>query len=240
MAKLLRRLQGWYSRSLTIYGRALIVKTYGVANLIYLATTFSIPEKIIVEVHRAIFNFIWKGHEYVKRETLCLPLKEGSLAIPDLRKTNVTTTVKWLKEIGDKNYQRSWIKWPRYYIGTALSTVKEQWTFLRANKYPHADPNCVPPWYTIVQKTAKKFKDQFKQMEQKEITNKNLLALTNEDIEKPRANRKWKEEWMINELENNLENPKLELGKGDLVEIITHGLTNNGKLDQVEDGRSHK
>lgn len=199
VAKLLKRIQGWYSRNLTIYGRALIVKTYGVANLIYLATTFSIPEKVIVEVHRAIFNFLWKGHEYVKRETMCLPLKEGGLAIPDLRKTNVTMKVKWLKEIGDKKYQRSWIKWPRYYIGTALSTVKENWIFLRDNKYPHADPNSVPDWYIIVQKMAKKFKEQLRQMEQKEITNKNMLILMNEEIEEPRANRKWKEEWKIDE-----------------------------------------
>lgn len=198
MAKLLRSIQGWYASSLTIYGRAVIIRTYGVANLIYLATTFSIPEKIILEVHQAIFNFVWKGHEYIKRETLGLPINEGGLAIPDLRKVNVATKVKWLREIGDKDYQQSWIKWPRYFIGTALSTVKEQWTYLREKKYPHADPNSVPPWYKIVHTTAKKYKEQLEKMEQKEITNKNLLIFMNEEIEQPRANRKWKE-WKIEE-----------------------------------------
>ena len=243
-AKLLRRLQGWHSRSLTIYGRALIVKTYGVANLIYLATAFSIPEKTILEVHRAIFNFLWKGHEYIKRETLCLPKKEGGLAIPDLRKINLATKMKWLREIGDKNYKRTWIKWPRYYIGTALSTVKEQWTFLRANKYPHADPNNVPPWYQLVHTNAKKFKEKLEKMELKEITNKNILILMNEEIEEPRANRKWKEEWKIegakirDHWKKNLEIVKFKLGKGNSVEVNTYGATNKSSPSEVENGWS--
>lgn len=243
-AKLLRRLQGWHSRSLTIYGRALIVKTYGLANLIYLATAFSIPEKTILEVHRAIFNFLWKGHEYIKRETLCLPKKEGGLAIPDLRKINLATKMKWLREIGDKNYKRTWIKWPRYYIGTALSTVKEQWTFLRANKYPHADPNNVPPWYQLVHTNAKKFKEKLEKMELKEITNKNILILMNEEIEEPRANRKWKEEWKIegakirDHWKKNLEIVKFKLGKGNSVEVNTYGATNKSSPSEVENGWS--
>ena len=117
-----KRLQGWASRSLTIYGRA---RTFALANFIFLATSFQIPEKLIIQMQRKIFTYLWKGQtEYVKRETMYLPLKEGGLAIPDLRKANTTTKMKWIRMIGNKDYQKTWVKWPRYYIGTSLSTIK--------------------------------------------------------------------------------------------------------------------
>ena len=195
--KLKRRLQGWSSRALTIFGRALILRTFGIANFIFLASIFSIPEKVVVEVHRAAFVYLWKSKsEYVKRETLHLPLKEGGLAIPDLRRSNNTMKTKWLRQIGDKEYQRSWIKWPRYYIGTSLSTVKTKWSFLSSNLLPHADPNNIPSWYRTIERTAKKYAADFEKMKKEEITNRNLQTLlrTNEE---PRANKKWKKEHHI-------------------------------------------
>ena len=146
--KLDKRLQGWASRSLTIYGRALILRTFALANLIFLATSFQIPEELMVQIQRKIFVYLWKGQtEYVKRDTMYLPLKEGGLAIPDLKQANTTMKMKWIRLICDKEYQKTWVKWPRYYMGTSLSTIKTQWSFLRSNMYPHADPGNQPPWY---------------------------------------------------------------------------------------------
>ena len=190
-----KRLQGWASRSLTIYGRALILRTFALANFIFLATSFQIPEKLIIQMQRKIFTYLWKGQtEYVKRETMYLPLKEGGLAIPDLRKANTTTKMKWIRMIGNKDYQKTWVKWPRYYIGTSLSTIKTQWSFLRSNMYPHADPGNQPPWYHIVERTTKKYAKEIGLMNEEEITNKNLQTLLNQDNDQPRANGKWKRE----------------------------------------------
>ena len=200
--KLKRRLQGWSSRALTIYGRALILRTFGIANFIFLASIFTIPENVVVEIHRAIFVYLWKGpSEYVKRETLHLPLKEGGLAIPDLRRSNITMKTKWLKQIGDREYQRSWIKWPRYYIGTSLSTVRNQWSFLNSNLLPHADPNNIPPWYKTIERMAKKHTEDLARMKMEDITNKNLQLLLKNTTEEPRANKKWKEEHNIQQEE---------------------------------------
>lgn len=199
--KLKQRLQGWSSRALTIYGRALILRTFGIANLILLASIFSIPENVVVTVHRAAFVYLWKGpSEYVKREILHLPLKEGGLAIPNLRSNNISMKTKWLKQIGDKDYQHSWIKWPRYYIGTSLSTVKREWSFLSSNLLPHADPNNIPPWYQTIERTAKKYKEELEKMKMEEIKYKNLQSILN-TTEEPRANKKWKEEQNIQQQE---------------------------------------
>lgn len=211
--KLDQRLQGWSSRSLTIYGRALITRTFGLANFIFLATIFVIPQNVITNVQKSIFGFIWKGKtELIKRTSLNQSFKKGGLLIPNLTTANATTKTKWIKEIGDENYTHPWVYWARYYIGTALSTVKHQWSFLRTHLKPHADPNNIPEWYALVQRTIKENSPVLSQLEQKNITNKNLTdIIENATAEEPRAIKKWAEEHRIKK--ENIESLWEELWK---------------------------
>ena len=176
---------------MTIYGRALITRTFGLANFIFLATIFVIPQNIMTYVTKTIFGFIWKAKtELIKRTTLNQKFGSGGLDIPDLQTANRTTKTKWIKEIGDEKYKHPWVHWARYYIGIALSTVKDQWSFLRSNLKPHADPNNIPEWYAIVQSTMKDNSQEIGQLEQKDITNKTLSGIIEGKTAEPRAIKK--------------------------------------------------
>ena len=87
-----------------------------------------------------------------------MPLTSGSrgLAVPDLHLVNYSAKAKWINQIVEKGKQLPWIKYARYYIGTALSTITPEWQWLRDLRQPHADPSRNPPWYAMIQETARK------------------------------------------------------------------------------------
>ena len=49
----------WKMRKLSIFGKVLIVKTFGVSNFSFLATVVYIPTEIVKRINNIIFEFIW-------------------------------------------------------------------------------------------------------------------------------------------------------------------------------------
>ena len=71
------QLKKWMCRNLTLEGKILIVKTYGLSQLIYNLQCYGILQKELVLVERLIFKFVWskdwnKLHvcERIKRSVL--------------------------------------------------------------------------------------------------------------------------------------------------------------------------
>lgn len=187
-------LQKWQKRDTTITGRALLVRTYALASLIYLATVFTVPNNIITRLNTVVFAFLWKGkNELVKRATMYLPLDRGGLAIPDLGRANDTLQFKWTQQVTDPKYQRPWVHNARYWIGTALSTIRPEWAFLRSSLKPHADPTTTPLWYKKIRQTAQQHREQLKKDAHRKITAKTLLTLTNDPTATPRAEKIWQQ-----------------------------------------------
>ena len=130
-----------------------------------------------------MFQFLWQGQrELINRTMMCMKEKEGGLGIPDIEERITSIRTKALKHITDKNNKSLWITWPRYYIGTSLSTIKTDWAFLRNNNKPRADPI---PEYKEMAKIAKQHKATFETWNQKQINSKNIYdILRNRQIPK--------------------------------------------------------
>ncbi len=71
------QLKKWMCRNLTLEGKILIIKTYGLSQLIYNLQCYGILQKELVLVERLIFKFVWskdwsKLHvcERIKRSVL--------------------------------------------------------------------------------------------------------------------------------------------------------------------------
>ena len=65
---LLRQLHWWKARDLSLTGRVLIVKALALSKFQYLASLVNIPENIIEQVNRIVYEFIWSGKtDKVKR-----------------------------------------------------------------------------------------------------------------------------------------------------------------------------
>ena len=56
-----KTLNSWKRRNLTLYGKINIGKTFGLFKLIYNSSLLVIPEKLIKEIEKLIFRFIWDG-----------------------------------------------------------------------------------------------------------------------------------------------------------------------------------
>ena len=85
------QLKKWMCRNLTIEGKILINKTYGLSQLIYNLQCYGILQKELVLVERLIFKFVWskdwsKLHvcERIKRSVLKAEYEEGGLKAPDI------------------------------------------------------------------------------------------------------------------------------------------------------------
>jgi hypothetical protein len=90
--KLRKALESWNRRSLSIFGRNLILKTFGLSQLIYMMQNTHFSDNDIKQIERICFNFLWrkkadkiKAFERISRSKLKLPFKNGGINTPDIR-----------------------------------------------------------------------------------------------------------------------------------------------------------
>ncbi len=66
--KLQTHLHMWSSRSLTLFGKVLIIKCLGLSQIIYLASNISVPKDTTQTVKSKLFNFLWNKKEIKLKE----------------------------------------------------------------------------------------------------------------------------------------------------------------------------
>lgn len=182
----------WSARKLTMKGKAVIIRTFAIAGIVYLASFFPVPRWVTERITRAIFNFLWSGkNERVSRETCYLPLDRGGLGIPDMQIITEAALGKWVKSIVNREKNELWVHYARYWSGTALSTLKPEWSWLRSNLKPHADPTTTPKWYKILIRLLQEHKQKLPTLPDHSLTSKTLRAWQQKDLT-PRAEREWK------------------------------------------------
>ena len=86
-----RILRMWSTRHLTLLGRILIIKTFAVSQLIYLAQSIALSEKSCKAAIRIIFKYLWNKHydgnrapERIKRTIMLTPIEWGGFGLIDL------------------------------------------------------------------------------------------------------------------------------------------------------------
>lgn len=63
------KLDLWKQRNLTIFGKILIIKTFALSQILYVATVLHVPEETVKEIESLSYQFLWNGsqHEVKKR-----------------------------------------------------------------------------------------------------------------------------------------------------------------------------
>jgi hypothetical protein len=99
--KLECNLKKWMVRNLTFEGKILIVKTFGLSQLIYNLQCYQISQSDIIKVERLIFKFIWSKKwkdnrpvERIKRAILKNNVDNGGLNAPDVESLNRALKLK--------------------------------------------------------------------------------------------------------------------------------------------------
>ncbi len=88
--KLSYKIKAWIPRHLTLEGKALIVKTYGLSQIIYNMQAIAFEDQEIITIERIIFKFLWSttenhdGIDRVKRLIMKNDYKHGGMKITDV------------------------------------------------------------------------------------------------------------------------------------------------------------
>ena len=147
--KIEKTFERWKNRQLSV--KTVLIQTYAIATVTYLASMFLIPNLYVNCIHQAIFQFLWDNkNELVSLATCHLAMNQGGLGIPDIHVTRTISILKWIKHLTNKKTTSTWLQYGGYWTGQVLGGIKEQWKWLRSNLTPHGDPSKVLKWYKLL------------------------------------------------------------------------------------------
>ena len=120
----LQKMQGifdvWNCRNLTIFGRCLIAKSLGIAQLVHTISNLTISKAHIQRVNSAIFKFISKNKKgKIKRGVMISDYDEGDLRAPSIdifmaKSMKLAWIPRLLSE--EENFEDSWKTIPNYLL----------------------------------------------------------------------------------------------------------------------------
>ena len=117
-------LGAWAKRDLSILGKILIIKTFGLSIFMYLIQSIGMPEGVMRQVNTLLFKFIWKkkytnsrAFEKVKRNTMFNGPEKGGVKMCNLFNTQYAFYLHWVEKllISEKEGDE-WTKLPLHYL----------------------------------------------------------------------------------------------------------------------------
>ena len=119
----LQKMQGifdvWNCRNLTIFGRCLIAKSLGIAQLVHTISNLNISKAYIQTFNSAIFKFIWrKKKDKIKRRVMISDYEKGGLRAPSIDTMAKSLKLAWIPRLlsEEKNFEDSWKAIPNYLL----------------------------------------------------------------------------------------------------------------------------
>ena len=89
--KMQKKLEPWSRRSLSIVGKILLTKTYGISQIIYLLQSFALELDHFKLLNSVLYKFVWNRHfkaakapERIKREIINTPINQGGFGMLEL------------------------------------------------------------------------------------------------------------------------------------------------------------
>ena len=91
----------WSKRSLSLYGKIIIIKTFGMSQLVYsLSNLPSPPSEFLKQIERVNFSFVWDDKpDKIKRDVLYKPYEEGGLKMVNIQLFNESLKLAWIKRL---------------------------------------------------------------------------------------------------------------------------------------------
>ena len=73
-------LKVWHARSLTLWGKIVIIKSLVIPHLLQLSSAISLSEKFLINLDRMFTNFIWSDRKHlISKNVLIQPIEFGGL-----------------------------------------------------------------------------------------------------------------------------------------------------------------
>ena len=132
--KIVKTLNLYKSRCMSLYGKALIVNVMVLSKLWYLCSVLCLPEYYVVLIEREIFNFIWDGKIELLRRNICYFRKsEGGINLVDVR---LKISSLHLSQISKIIYRQdlTWTYFGNIWLGIKLKRFSD---YYFTNLIPH-------------------------------------------------------------------------------------------------------
>lgn len=176
LGKVRQRLGYWGLRGLTMEGKVLIIKAVILPLFLLVSSVFIPPRRVLLELERAIFHFLWGSKwERLRRDIMKRPKEKGGKGVPDLYLLlgSQYTALHLLRATDPSGNPKS-SAMARFWMGSYLRRLK----FLPIDlKAPVSFD--LPPAYAFIQTFLKHFK--LEQEEWQILTNhRSLIAVVQE------------------------------------------------------------
>ena len=143
--KLKQHINTWKQRNLSLLGRILILKTFGVSQFVYLAGLLPFPTCKMKEINEIMYEYVWKGKiDKVKRSIMIQDYQNGGLRMPDLESINCVHKIKYIKQV-IACHEAFWINSMQCLIG-----VKNLSIFVHSNFNLKDFSNISPFYYEVL------------------------------------------------------------------------------------------
>ena len=115
--KLQTKLDMSSSRDLTIFGRAMLIKTLGISQLIYLVSNLDAPKEIVEIVRTKSFKFLWKNKkDKIKRSGLYQDSDNGGIRMIDFDIMLKALKLTWIPRLLRTSDNSNWCIIPKHYF----------------------------------------------------------------------------------------------------------------------------
>ena len=121
LKKLENTFNSWKMRNLTPIGKIQIIKTFGLSNLIYLASILDVPLTVVDRVNSLIYDFLDCAKYKIKKGVLMAPFAAGGLNAPSFKELALALKFTWLRRFLDDSNG----KWKNMFAFLFQSNDKE-------------------------------------------------------------------------------------------------------------------
>ena len=94
-------IEKWKKRNLTLEGRVKVIKTLVLSKIIFTASLMKIPDGIVKDIKKILFEYLWGGTDKVKRPVVVNSIDEGGLNMVDLDCFFTALKAAWVPRILD-------------------------------------------------------------------------------------------------------------------------------------------
>ena len=114
--KMEKLLKSWEYRNLTLFGKVVIIKSLAISSLVFSAMNTTTSKWAIHSINNIIYNFLWKGHDKVKRKTIIGGIEDGGLNMVEIDSFFKLLKAGWAARIlNNQNQEANWS-----FIGNSL------------------------------------------------------------------------------------------------------------------------
>lgn len=115
--KLKKTADNWQLRRLTLLGKITVIKSLLASQLVYILTPLPTDQKLLEEINRLLFSFLWDGKgDRIKRSEMINDYEKGGLKMLDIKTFNSSLKSSWIKKYLDIKNTGKWKLFFDFYL----------------------------------------------------------------------------------------------------------------------------